>query len=140
MAVVPISTQIPKLSMVGTTTTNLPSTNVPWMDDTKIFISIAIVFMHVFSAPFENMVNTNSIGWWIGNTYFSAFRWCPGVFVMISGYFLLDPRKDESISVFFKKRAARILIPIISWFVAFSLIIKLIITKKHKKIIGMINL
>lgn len=56
--------------------------------------------------------------WWAGNIFESTTRWCVPLFIMISGYFLLN--KDESPSTFFKKRLSRVLIPLLFWSLFFS--------------------
>jgi surface polysaccharide O-acyltransferase-like enzyme len=40
--------------------------------------------------------------------------------VMISGFLLLDPSKNESMSTFYKKRASRILAPLLFWSIFYS--------------------
>ncbi len=85
-----------------------------WLDNSRILAAYAVVFLHTSAG----IVLGNSVGseeWWIGNIYDSAVRWCVPVFVMISGALLLDPPKQESLTVFYRKRLARILLPIIIW-------------------------
>ena len=65
----------------------------------------------------ENDIGTSS--WWVGNFYDSLVRWCVPVFVMISGSLLLDPCKNESLSIFYTKRMSKILIPLMFWAVFF---------------------
>lgn len=91
-----------------------------WLDNSRILAIFAVVFLH--SAA--HVVVGNEIGsenWWIGNIYDSAVRWCVPVFVMVSGALLLDPRKQEDINIFYRKRLSRILFPIIFWSLFFLL-------------------
>lgn len=56
-------------------------------------------------------------GWIVATATTLACRWCIPVFFMITGWFLLQ--KDEPILQFFKKRAARILPPLIFYTIAY---------------------
>lgn len=90
-----------------------------WIDNTKIVAMLAVIFIHSASMVVQN----SSIGseyWWIGNIYDSFFRWAVPVFLMVSGALLLDVNKKEEIGTFYRKRLARILVPIIFWSIFFS--------------------
>lgn len=90
-----------------------------WLDNSRILAIFAVVVLHVAAG----VVTGNEIGseyWWIGNIYNSLVRWCVPVFVMISGALMLDTSKNEELTVFYKKRLSRILIPIIVWSVFYS--------------------
>ena len=85
-----------------------------WIDNSRILAIFAVVFLHVA----VEFVVGNGVGsqyWWIGNLYDSMVRWSVPVLVMVSGALLLDPSKNEHGSEFYKKRIARILIPILFW-------------------------
>lgn len=89
-----------------------------WLDNSRIIAMFAVVSLHVATI----VMATNEIGstyWWFGNIYNSLTRWCVPVFVMISGSLLLDLHKQETLSTFYKKRAARLLIPITIWSIVF---------------------
>ena len=49
------------------------------------------------------------------------FRWSMPLFVMISGVLLFDSTNNEPITLFYKKRASRILVPLIFWTVFYLL-------------------
>ncbi len=53
--------------------------------------------------------------WWIVDVYQSLSRVGVPLFAMLSGALLLQPYKNESLSVFFKKRWARIGLPFLFW-------------------------
>ncbi len=85
-----------------------------WLDNSRIIAMVAVVLLHVATI----VMVSNDIGsnyWWFGNIYNSLVRWCVPVFVMLSGALLLDPHKQEDLSTFYRKRASRILIPILTW-------------------------
>lgn len=75
----------------------------------------AVVLVHAVS-PLVNTAyaDLNSPTWWAAHTLDSALRWCVPVFVMISGALLLRPR-PEGVGAFYRKRWARIGIPLAVW-------------------------
>lgn len=93
-----------------------------WANNLKFFAAFAVVTLHV-AAVFVGGVEISdplygNYEWWAGNIYDSLTRWCVPIFVMMSGYFLLN--KEEPIQVFFRKRLNKILIPLVFWSLFFS--------------------
>ena len=85
-----------------------------WLDNSRIFAIYSVIVLHVAA----DVVLGNDVGseyWWYGNLIDSIVRWCVPVFVMISGALLLDPHKNESLLIFYKKRLSKILLPILFW-------------------------
>ncbi|MCD6405730.1 MAG: acyltransferase family protein [Planctomycetes bacterium] len=74
-----------------------------------------MVWLHVSLEIVSQTGGPASPGWWPALLADSFARWSLPVFVMVSGALLLDPRKTESLSGFFKKRMHRILIPLVFW-------------------------
>lgn len=91
-----------------------------WLDNSRVIAILAVVFLHTASGVVSQS-DLGSSNWWVGNFYDSFVRWCVPVFVMISGALLLDPNKHEEITTFYKKRAAKLLVPTLFWTVFFSL-------------------
>jgi surface polysaccharide O-acyltransferase-like enzyme len=91
-----------------------------WLDNTRILATFAVILLHV-SAYFVSNYSVGTEYWWVGNIYDSSVRWSVPVFVMISGVLLLNPNKQESLSVFYKKRAFKLLIPTIFWSIFFPM-------------------
>jgi surface polysaccharide O-acyltransferase-like enzyme len=89
-----------------------------WLDAARVFSIFAVVFLHV-AASVVTEQDVGTPAWWYGNFYDSLVRWCVPVFVMISGALLLRNDKVESIAVFYRKRATRVLIPLVVWTVVF---------------------
>ena len=85
-----------------------------WLDTARVLAIVAVVVLHV-SASGVTLAPLGSAAWWAANFYDSAARWCVPMFVMVSGALLLDPRKDEGVADFYRKRAARVLLPIAFW-------------------------
>ncbi|MFE1243022.1 acyltransferase [Fictibacillus sp. NPDC058756] len=77
---------------------------------------MAVVMIHVIASL---MVVDISKTWWLGNLIDSFARWSVPVFVMVSGALLLG--KEEPLSVFFKKRASKIIIPFLFWTLFYEL-------------------
>lgn len=86
-----------------------------WIDNARVLAVFAVVVCHIAPGLAAASGQSVSRDWWIGNSYQSLIRWCVPVFVMISGMLLLDPGKAESVLVFYRKRASRILIPLLFW-------------------------
>jgi surface polysaccharide O-acyltransferase-like enzyme len=74
---------------------------------------LCVVLIHV-SAGVVTIADESTADWWMANILQAVIFWPVPVFIMISGYFLLEP-KDETASQFIKKRTTRILIPAIFW-------------------------
>jgi len=89
-----------------------------WIDKARISAAFAIVILHAaILVQSANLIGSGN--WWIGNIYHSLVRWAIPLFVMISGALLLDPDKSDSIKEFYKKRLARIFIPLLAWSVIY---------------------
>ena len=84
-------------------------------DYLRVFTTYTVVLLHT-AAPFLYLYDNIPINtWMIGNTFDSIVRWCVPVFFMLSGAFLLDPSKNDTIIDFFRKRLNKVLIPFIVW-------------------------
>lgn len=86
-----------------------------WVDNAKILAIFSVIFVHIATNVVIGVDNFNSSQWWIGNIYDALNRWPISVFIMLSGALLLSDGRAESIYVFYKKRAAKVLIPILFW-------------------------
>lgn len=95
-------------------------TELAWLDTARILAILAVVLLHV-SAAVVIQCPPGTVHWWIGNLVDSTTRWCVPVFVMISGALLLDPGRQETAATFYRKRAARIAIPLLFWTVFYLL-------------------
>lgn len=83
--------------------------NTTSVDLMRISAIFSVIIIHTCSAPFRS--HTENFEVFSSITSFT--RWCVPVFFMLTGALLIG--KEEPISVFFKKRASRILIPLIVW-------------------------
>jgi len=85
-----------------------------WLDNAKIIAAFAVVLLHT-SNIFLMGEALGTSAWWVSNFYNSISNWCVPVFIMISGALLLEPIKQEKLTVFYQKRATKILIPMTFW-------------------------
>lgn len=96
-------------------------TSLGYVNALRVFSVFAVILIHVSSPVVEKLRDIYSMEWWLVNLFISCLRWAVPVFVLISGSLLLDPAKDETIRIFMKKRADRILIPLIFWSAFYAL-------------------
>lgn len=92
-----------------------------YADIIRICSIIAVVTLHVSSGIVGSYNNISLYGWWTGNIANSISRWGVPCLIMLAGALLLEPKKVESASLFFRKRAKRTVVPIISWFLLYFL-------------------
>jgi surface polysaccharide O-acyltransferase-like enzyme len=80
---------------------------------------VLVILLHASTEPYTKIELMSPQGvqiWWASNIYDSIARVCIPLFVMLAGALLLQPSKsDEPIRVFYKKRWARIGLPVIFW-------------------------
>ncbi|MGE5385070.1 MAG: acyltransferase [Betaproteobacteria bacterium] len=84
------------------------------LDFLRIAAVFAVVWLHVAAGPAQNP-DWQSAEWWTGNVADALSRWCVPVFVMISGALLLAPGADADPIRFYRRRAARLLVPLVFW-------------------------
>ncbi|EEZ5201784.1 TPA: acyltransferase [Escherichia coli] len=85
---------------------NTQNENFDFIRTVSIF---SVVLLHTSAGPFKLWLDN----WMQFNVIMSATRWCVPVLFMISGALLL--KKDEPLVTFFRKRAKKILIPLVFW-------------------------
>ncbi len=89
------------------------------------FIAIfAIIFLHCTSFPYRftnpTITNMDILNWFTEDIYNAVGMIGVPLFVLLTGALLLNPNKaDESLSHFYKKRFARIGVPLIFWSVIY---------------------
>lgn len=79
---------------------------------TALFV---IVTLHV-AFPLIYLYNSVGYGeWWTGTNFYIWGKIGSPMFTMVSGLLLLNPSKEQPISLFFKKRFTKVLFPFIAW-------------------------
>ncbi len=85
------------------------------IDTLRTIATLLVILLHV-SGEYANkglLDNNYNLSFWIGNILDSFSRICVPIFVLISGMFLVG--RNESFKDSYKKRASRILFPLIAW-------------------------
>src|SRR5256885_496912 len=93
-----------------------------WMDALRVLACLAVIVLHVSASVVIDFPDVRSLHWTVGNIGNAFTHWCVPVFVMLSGALLLSPAKQLPVTVFYRKRASRILIPLAFWSVVYTLL------------------
>jgi len=86
-------------------------------DAIRVLGTLAVVINHVcdmvlFHAP---AWQAQSAGWWMANVVDAACRWAVPAYIMLSGALLLDPARNETAGEFYRRRLARLGVPVAAW-------------------------
>ena len=92
-----------------------------WINNVKVLAIFTVITLHIASGVVRELELASSFEWWTANIITSLTRWCVPVFVMLSGALLLESSKTEPLKEFYKKRASKILVPLIFWTLFFLL-------------------
>ncbi|GAB4461904.1 MAG: hypothetical protein Kow0070_20170 [Anaerolineales bacterium] len=84
-----------------------------WLDYLRVFAILAVITGHVIADFYGLFGKVGAAEWWLSNVLGILARSAVPVFVMVSGALLLG--KSYSIGAFYKKRALRLIPPIIFW-------------------------
>lgn len=87
----------------------------PRLDLLRILAIIAVIWLHVSGEVVVRESGPGDGDWWVGNVADAFSRWCVPLFVMASGALLLPQRPDLDPFAFYRRRAARILVPTLFW-------------------------
>ncbi|HEI9784353.1 TPA: acyltransferase [Serratia marcescens] len=93
------------------------SNRIDYYNNLKIFSVIAVLLFHTSVEYYK----INEHGWVSAIAYSAITRFCVPIFFMISGATIIS--KSESIVCFFKKRALKILPPLIFWSLLYSIVL-----------------
>ncbi len=83
--------------------------------DTMRIISIFLVVMLHVSGVLWTLLDVTTLDWSIINIYNSLSRCCVQIFVMLSGMFLLNPKKNISDKSIYTKYLPRIIVSLLFW-------------------------
>ena len=86
----------------------------------RVLAIVLIVIVHVVN-PDKRFVTlaVGSAGWLETDVVTAGTRWALPIFVMISGYLLLDPRKHYDWNTYYRRRLRRIAWPLLAWTVLY---------------------
>jgi surface polysaccharide O-acyltransferase-like enzyme len=86
----------------------------PWPDAMR-GVAIGLVVLTHAAAPYvDHRASVAPLAWWIADLVESLGRIAVPLFVVVSGYFLLDA-PDEPILAFWRRRLPKLLIPLAAW-------------------------
>jgi surface polysaccharide O-acyltransferase-like enzyme len=92
-----------------------PISHLPYADAARALAISLVVILHITATLVDKGYSTGRLNWWVANLVDSVARIGVPLFVLVSGTLLLDPRRDESLTVFFRKRFIKVLIPLLGW-------------------------
>jgi len=85
-----------------------------YLDFLRIISAYGVVMIHL-SAMGERHYNISSISWMIDNIFSSISRFAVPVFFMVSGCIFLDPKKNITYTLLWKKYIKKIIIFFLIW-------------------------
>lgn len=91
-----------------------------YADILRVFAICAVVLLHSAAPPMYLFNSIDPSWWWIANIIDAGTRWSVPIFLMLSGMLLLDTQYDEPMSLFFKKRFNKVILPFLVWSVIYS--------------------
>lgn len=84
-----------------------------WLDYLRVFAILAVITGHVIADFYARFGEVGPAEWWLSNVLGFLARSSVPVFVMVSGAVLLG--KPYTLDGFYRKRAARLIPPIVFW-------------------------
>ena len=94
---------------------------VAYADLLRVFATIAVIVLHLCANPVMGL-SVSSQAWQIFNIYDGLVRWCVPVFVMLSGMFMLDPKRPLPLVKLLFHNALRILISLVFWIWVYAVV------------------
>jgi len=76
---------------------------------------VCVIVLHVFGTFLSTATVFTDVSWWFAIIVATVAKIAVPLFIMLSGYLILDPAKQISLTEFYKKRLARIGIPVLFW-------------------------
>jgi surface polysaccharide O-acyltransferase-like enzyme len=91
-----------------------------WIDRLRVWGALAVIALHVSGPSIRAYPGVPPARWHLANLWNSGTRWAVPVYLLLSGYLLLGGRRDETPLAFWRRRAARIGLPLLFWGVAYA--------------------
>ncbi len=92
-----------------------------YFDLLRIVSAFFVIMIHVAADGVHNY-NVGTFYWNVSNVYDSIARFCVPVFVMISGTFLLDPKREYTLKKLFTNKIFRIIAAFLFWSLIYEVI------------------
>jgi len=93
---------------------------VVFADLLRVFATLAVIVLHLASSQM-GMVSMNSSAWRVFNIYDALVRWCVPVFVMLSGMFMLDPKRSLPLGKLLFHNCLRVFLALLFWAALYAL-------------------
>lgn len=97
----------------------MPKKRLLYVDIIRITAVFFVVLIHVTSR-WMFLLSPTSFDWQVMNIFNSMSRFCVPIFVMISGVFFLDPKRDFSMKKLLTKNIVRLGTALIAWTVVYA--------------------
>lgn len=94
---------------------------VAYADLLRVCAMLAVIVLHVSGGWFRD-VPVGSTPWQTFNIYDGLVRWCVPVFVMLSGMFLLDPKRDLPLGKLLFHHILRIGVALVVWGAVYAVV------------------
>jgi surface polysaccharide O-acyltransferase-like enzyme len=88
-------------------------------DVIRAWATVAVVLLHASVLYVDRWQQIPMSWWWIGNLLHSLSRCAVPLFIFLSGALLLGSGKTESLTTFWRKRLAKLLIPFGLWSIVY---------------------
>lgn len=85
------------------------------LDLLRLLSAFAVIWLHVSAGVATTHPDPASLAWWTGNLADAFSRWCVPMFILISGRLLLSNPVNADPLPFYRKRAGRVLLPLLFW-------------------------
>jgi len=84
-------------------------------DGMRVVAVVAVIGLHASGIGVMRYRELDPFQWWSFNIVDSLCRWAVPVFIMLSGALILDPARHECARAFYRRRLARIGVPLLAW-------------------------
>lgn len=92
------------------------------LDILRVLACFGVITIHTAGSPiYHGMVEDGSLWWYECKLIDALVRWSVPVFVMLTGYFMLNPNKELTIENLFRKRVSRLVVALIFWTLFYAL-------------------
>jgi len=92
-----------------------------YADLLRVFATMAVIVLHLAGGQMAT-VPVASSAWQVFNLYNGLMRWCVPVFVMLSGMFMLDPKRSLPLSKLLFHNGLRVFLALLFWGAFYALV------------------
>ena len=94
-------------------------------DILRVLACIGVITIHVAGSPIHHHLVESGTIWYKECMILDGLvRWSVPVFAMLTGFFLINPQKELSLKTLFGKYLARIVLALVFWSIAYSILLK----------------